>query len=66
MEKGKLLFVNKITTLRQKLFIWQLFTEKICVHFVGQCGIKENFKKYIRKASVELWRTKAPHSTIRS
>jgi hypothetical protein len=27
MENGKLLFVVEINTLRQKLFIWQTFTE---------------------------------------
>jgi hypothetical protein len=26
----------------------------------------KNVKKYIRRASVELWRAKVPHSTIRS
>jgi hypothetical protein len=37
------------------------------VHFLSQCSHGgKNVKKYIRRASVELWKAKVPHSTIRS
>jgi hypothetical protein len=33
--------------------------------FLSLCRTRKNYKKDIRKASVELWMAKVPHSTIR-
>jgi hypothetical protein len=43
------------------------YSKVVFVHFLSQCGKKEkSSKKETRKGSVEIWRVKVPHRTIRS